>query len=91
MPTKSKNKSDLQEYSENAFQTARDQADSAGEDYGEAVGALDALFRELMEHSRQRAALVKLKYRNNPGKLAAWAIASHLEQPPKKKETSPQT
>jgi hypothetical protein len=68
----------------NAFQTARDQSDSADEDYGEAVGALDVLFRELMEHSRQRAALVKLKYKNNPGKLAAWAIASHLEHPPKK-------
>ncbi|CAN5455100.1 hypothetical protein BH10ACI1_BH10ACI1_34070 [soil metagenome] len=70
--------------SKTAFQQARDNADSADEHYGEAVGALDALFREMMELSRQRAALVKLKYKNNPGKLAAWAIASHLEQPPKR-------
>lgn len=68
----------------NAFQTSRDNADSATEEHGEAVGALNALIREMMELSRQRSALVKLKYKNNPGKLAAWAIASHLEQPPQK-------
>ncbi len=67
----------------NDFQTARDEADSAAEEHGEAVGALDALMRELMAHSRQRAAMVKLKYKNNPGKLAAWAIASHLDSAPK--------
>ncbi len=72
-----------------AFQTSRDNADSATAEHGEAVGALNALIREMMELSRQRSALVKLKYKNNPGKLAAWAIASHLEQPPKKKETPP--
>lgn len=66
------------------FQQARDDADSADEKYGEAVGALDALMREIMELSRRRSALVKLKYKNNPGKLAAWAIASHLEKPPKR-------
>jgi hypothetical protein len=68
----------------NAFQSARDDADSASEEHGEAVGALDALMREIMALSRQRSAMVKLKYKNNPGKLAAWAIASHLEKPPKK-------
>ena len=68
----------------NAFQTARDEADSASEEHGEAVGALDALLREMMALSRQRSAMVKLKYKNNPGKLAAWAIASHLESAPKK-------
>ncbi len=68
----------------NDFQTARDEADSAAEEHGEAVGALDALVREMMAHSRQRSAMVKLKYKDNPGKLAAWAIASHLEKPPKK-------
>lgn len=67
------------------FQQSRDDADSAVEQHGEAVGALEALFREMMALSRQRSAMVKLKYKNNPGKLAAWAIASHLEQPPKKK------
>jgi hypothetical protein len=67
----------------NAFQQARDNADSAAEGHGEAVGALDALMREITAHSRQRSAMVKLKYKNNPGKLAAWTIASHLEKPPK--------
>lgn len=68
----------------NIFQQARDEADSAVEEHGEAVGALDALFREIMALSRQRAAMVKLKYKNNAGKLAAWKIASHLERPPKR-------
>lgn len=66
-----------------SFQQARDEADSSAEEHGEAVGALDALFREIMALSRQRAAMVKLKYKNNAGKLAAWEIASHLEKPPK--------
>ncbi len=71
----------------NDFQSARDEADSAAEEHGEAVGALEALMREMMAHSRQRAAMVKLKHKNNPGKLAAWAIASHLENAPKKPTT----
>ncbi|HMS41806.1 MAG TPA: hypothetical protein PKE69_16360 [Pyrinomonadaceae bacterium] len=71
----------------NNFQTARDEADSEAEEHGEAVGALDALMREMMQLSRQRSAMVKLKYKNNPGKLAAWAIASHLESAPKKPAT----
>lgn len=67
----------------NQFQTDRDEAAAATQEHGEAVGALDALFREIMALSRQRAAMVKLKYKNNAGKLAAWEIASHLEKPPK--------
>jgi hypothetical protein len=30
--------------------------------------------------------IVKNKYTNNPGKLAAWLSASHVEKAPKKKE-----
>jgi hypothetical protein len=30
--------------------------------------------------------IVKNKYANNPGKLAAWLSASHVEKAPKKKE-----
>jgi hypothetical protein len=66
-----------------AFQLARDDSNSATEDHGEAVGAVEALWREISALSRQRSAMIKLKYRNNPGKLAAWAIASHLEHAPK--------
>ena len=72
-----------------AFQQARDEADSALEEHGEAVGAMEAQMRELMALSRRRSALVKLMYKNNPGKLAAWEIASHLEQPPKAKAPTP--
>jgi hypothetical protein len=72
-----------------AFQQARNNADGALEEHGEAVGALEALFREMTELSRQRAAMVKLKYKNNPGKLAAWTIASRLEQAPKRPAVSP--
>ena len=68
----------------NDFQISLDEADSETEKRGEAVGALDALMHETMALARQRSAMLKLKYRDNPGKLAAWAIASHLESPPKK-------
>lgn len=64
------------------YQTARDETDSALEQHAEAVGALTALFREVMELARQRAALVKIKYIDNPGKQAAWKVASHLEKAP---------
>ena len=74
-----------------AFQQARDDANSAAEGHGEAVGAIEQLFREVMAISRQRGALVMLKYHNNPGKLAAWAIASHLEKAPKAKTPTPPT
>jgi hypothetical protein len=67
----------------NEFQTALDEADSEAEERAEAVGALDALMREIMQLSRQRSAMVKLKYKDNPGKLAAWTVASHLESAPK--------
>lgn len=67
-----------------AFQNARDNAASAIEEHAEAVGALAALFREIMALSRRRDAMVKLKYKNNPGKLAAWKVASHLEKAPKR-------
>jgi hypothetical protein len=31
--------------------------------------------------------IVKNKYANNPGKLASWVSASHVEKAPKKKDT----
>lgn len=66
-----------------AFQQARDDADSALEEHAGAVGALADLFRRTMALSRQRSAIVKLKYRDNPRALAAWTVASHLERAPK--------
>ena len=72
-----------------AFQTARAGADSAAGQHAEAVGALDELFRSTMDLSRQRSAIVKLKYRDNPGKRAAWLVASHLEKAPQHAPTPP--
>lgn len=66
------------------FSAARAEWESAVEEHAEAVGTLDALFREMMALSRKRSAIVKLKYKNNPGKRAAWEVASHLERPPKR-------
>ena len=66
-----------------AFEQARDDANAAAGHHGEAVGAIAELFREVMSISRQRDAIVLLKYNTNPGKLAAWAIASHLDKAPK--------
>ncbi len=31
--------------------------------------------------------IVKTRYANDPGKLAAWISASHVEKAPKKKDT----
>lgn len=75
----------------NAFQQARDAAASAIEGHAEAVGALAAIFREIMALARRRDAMVKLKYKNNPGKLAAWKVASHLERAPKRNDNPPPT
>ena len=72
-----------------AFIAARAAVDSAVVGHGEAVGAIAELFRETMELSRQRSALVKLKYADNAGKMAAWAISSHLEKAPKKPQPPP--
>lgn len=37
-----------------------------------------------MEMERQRAAMVKLKYKNDPAKRAAWEMAAHLEKAPQR-------
>ena len=71
------------------FATARSAWQSAAEEHAEAVGTLDALFREMMALSAKRSALVKLKYRNNPGKLAAWTVASHLDRAPQRLKETP--
>lgn len=86
---KSADRDNLEIFRDN-FIAARGEWQSAVEEHAEAVGALDALFREMMNLSRKRSAIVKLQYRDNPGKLAAWTVASHLERPPQKpKETAP--
>jgi len=64
------------------FSEARDEWESAVGEHAAAVGALDTLFREMMALSRRRGSNVKLKYKNNPGKLAEWKVSSHLDRAP---------
>ncbi len=45
------------------------------------------MIREGMVIVRNLDGIVKNKYANDPGKLAAWISASHVEKAPKKKET----
>lgn len=67
-----------------AFQQAAAAHDSAEEKHAEASGGMTDSFRKAMELSYRRGKRVKMKYRNNPAKLAAWAVASHLDRAPKK-------
>lgn len=65
------------------------QGAGAGRDSGEtqhagASGGMTAAFRKAMELSAKRGKRIKMKYRNNPEKLAAWAVASHLDRAPKR-------
>lgn len=59
------------------------QADANLEKRGEATGGLTDAAKRGMENSRRLDRVVRNKYANNPRKLAAWAIASHLEAAPK--------
>ncbi|HEY8561296.1 MAG TPA: hypothetical protein VIL74_13045 [Pyrinomonadaceae bacterium] len=69
----------------NDFQKACAAAGNIPEEHRAAFREMDLLMQEIMNLSRRRAALVKLKYKYNPGKLAAWSIAAYLDHPPKKK------
>lgn len=76
-----------------AFESAADAADSAEESHAEATGALYEAFRQAKVKSEKLGAIVKIKYRNDAGKLAAYVVASHLERAPKRQKpiTSPPT
>lgn len=65
------------------------QADSAaGQQTAATGGLIDAISRG-MDISRKLDAIVKIKYRSNPSKLAAWATASHLERSPQREKPAP--
>lgn len=68
-----------------AFEQAAAAADSAGEAHSAATGALADAFKRGMSLSGKLGSIVKIKYRDNAGKLAAWTTASHLERAPEKK------
>jgi hypothetical protein len=60
------------------------QADSAQGQQTTATGGLTYAIGRGMDVSRKLDAIVKIKYRNNPAKLSAWAVASHLERAPQR-------
>lgn len=72
-----------------AFQQAALAHDSAEEKHAEGTGGMIASFRKIMNWSRLRGKIAKLKYRNNAAKLAAFTVASHLDRAPKKKPPTP--
>ncbi len=72
-----------------AFQQAALVHDSAEEKHAEGTGGLIASFRKIMNWSRLRGKIVRLKYRNNAAKLAGWLVASHLDRAPRKTPPTP--
>lgn len=60
------------------------QADTSVEQRAGATGGLTNAARRGMANSRRMDAIVRIKYADNPQKLAAWTVASHLERAPKK-------
>jgi len=75
-----------------AFQQAARVRDGALEQHAGATGGMSDSFRKMMEYSKRRDKAVRLKYRNNPAKLAAWTVASHLDRAPKRtKNDAPPT
>lgn len=68
----------------NGFQQAALVHDTAEERHAEATGGMHAAFRNLMDISRRRDKVVRMKYRDNAAKLAAWTVASHLDRAPKR-------
>lgn len=69
-----------------AFQQAALDHDAATEHRAEATGGMNDSFRKIMHYSRRRDKGVRMKYRNNPAKLAAWTVASHLDRAPQRKK-----
>ena len=63
--------------------------DSAKSERGGATGSLEANFRELGRLGRKANNIVMNKYEDDPEKLAAWFIASHLKAAPKSTEAEP--
>ncbi|MCD9187238.1 MAG: hypothetical protein LUM44_12455 [Pyrinomonadaceae bacterium] len=60
-----------------AVSASTDETDTAKSERGGAVGALIEEFRKGNRHCNKLDNLVKIKYAENPEKLAAWLIASH--------------
>ncbi|HEY0427550.1 MAG TPA: hypothetical protein VGC76_07065 [Pyrinomonadaceae bacterium] len=63
-------------------------ADTGTELRAGATGGLLETARRGMDNSRKMDAIIRIKYFNNPHKLAAWTVASHLERSPQRAKDS---
>jgi hypothetical protein len=70
-------------------ETAAREANIAGEQKGGATGGLIAAYRDAGKLSRRLDAIVRNKFEDDPRKLAAWAIASHLDAAPVREKPKP--
>ncbi len=70
------------------FEETAAAADSAEELHAGATGALNNAAGRGMLISKRLDAAVRLKYRDNSAKLAAWTVASHLDRAPQRAKQS---
>jgi hypothetical protein len=73
-----------------AFQQSLGAPGAAIGEQVEATTELDEAVRRGMIARRILDGVVRLKYKNNPGRLAAWTSASHIEKAPESKEDEPE-
>lgn len=69
----------------NAFEASFSDTASATAEHVAATADTSSKIRQGMVIVRVLDSIVKNKYANDPGKLAAWISASHVEKAPKKK------
>ncbi|PYS49274.1 MAG: hypothetical protein DMF68_10495 [Acidobacteria bacterium] len=78
-----------------AFEEALRQRTQGRETHVNATATIDDLIEQGMKIVRQLDPIMRNLFEDNPGKLAAWLSASHVERAPRRKakqqQTSPQT
>lgn len=69
-----------------SIETAGQRGDTGTENRAASTAGLMDAAKRGMNNSRRADSIVRIKYAHNPQKLAAWAVASHLERAPKREE-----
>jgi len=72
-----------------AFQSAFAERGNAVGDHIAARQELDDALARGVEIVRKLTSLMKVRYANNPGKLAEWAAATHIERAPRRARPKP--
>jgi len=72
-----------------AFQSASAERMNAVGDHITARQELDDALARGVEIVRKLTSLMKVRYANNPGKLAEWAAATHIERAPRRARATP--